>query len=133
MLQELQREVRVKERVLQQSVQALTDVVSEKESTLTQPEQVQFTEEDTQQSVTVLIHFFFRWLGTEFKNFFPHKTGSYIIRPTLLPLSPLVLLQHLSLMLISCHIQNGSLHEAEAVSVPNAATGIQEARAKDGQ
>ncbi|XP_036964704.1 Fanconi anemia group B protein [Acanthopagrus latus] len=38
-LQELQREVRVKERVLQQSVQALTDVVSEKESTLTQPEQ----------------------------------------------------------------------------------------------
>ncbi|XP_070771337.1 Fanconi anemia group B protein [Enoplosus armatus] len=38
-LQELQREVRVKERVLQQSVQALTDVVSEREPTLTQPEQ----------------------------------------------------------------------------------------------
>ncbi|XP_041806527.1 Fanconi anemia group B protein [Chelmon rostratus] len=38
-LQELQREVRVKERVLQQSVQALTDVVSERETALTQPEQ----------------------------------------------------------------------------------------------
>ncbi|XP_044072151.1 Fanconi anemia group B protein [Siniperca chuatsi] len=38
-LQELQREVRVKERVLQQSVQALTDVVSEREPILTQPEQ----------------------------------------------------------------------------------------------
>uniref|UniRef100_A0A671WJ22 FA complementation group B n=1 Tax=Sparus aurata TaxID=8175 RepID=A0A671WJ22_SPAAU len=48
-LQELEREVRVKERVLQQSVQALTDVVSEKESTLKQPEQVLFTKEDIQQ------------------------------------------------------------------------------------
>ncbi|CAK6953981.1 Fanconi anemia group B protein [Scomber scombrus] len=38
-LQELQREVRVKEKVLQQSVQALTDVVSEREMILTQPEQ----------------------------------------------------------------------------------------------
>ncbi|XP_070832379.1 Fanconi anemia group B protein [Chaetodon trifascialis] len=38
-LQELQREVRVKERVLQQSVQALTDVVSGRETALTQPEQ----------------------------------------------------------------------------------------------
>ncbi|XP_038576560.1 Fanconi anemia group B protein isoform X1 [Micropterus salmoides] len=38
-LQELQREVRVKERVLQQSVQALTDVVSEREPIFTQPEQ----------------------------------------------------------------------------------------------
>ncbi|KAM9346826.1 Fanconi anemia group B protein [Symphorus nematophorus] len=38
-LQELQREVRVKERVLRQSVQALTDVVSERETTVTQPEQ----------------------------------------------------------------------------------------------
>ncbi|TKS67136.1 Fanconi anemia group B protein [Collichthys lucidus] len=38
-LQELQREVRVKERVLRQSVQTLTDVVSDREPTLTQPEQ----------------------------------------------------------------------------------------------
>ncbi|XP_047456906.1 Fanconi anemia group B protein [Mugil cephalus] len=38
-LQELQREVRVKDRVLQQSVQALTDVVSEREAVLTHPEQ----------------------------------------------------------------------------------------------
>ncbi len=44
MLQELQREVKVKESVLQQSVQALNDVVSERESTLTQPEQVLLTE-----------------------------------------------------------------------------------------
>uniref|UniRef100_A0A671WC11 FA complementation group B n=1 Tax=Sparus aurata TaxID=8175 RepID=A0A671WC11_SPAAU len=58
-LQELEREVRVKERVLQQSVQALTDVVSEKESTLKQPEQVLFTKEDIQQPVTVLRRFFF--------------------------------------------------------------------------
>ncbi|KAM3862008.1 Fanconi anemia group B protein [Diretmus argenteus] len=39
MLQELQREVRVKERVLLQAVQALTDVVSEREPVLTQNEQ----------------------------------------------------------------------------------------------
>ncbi|KAF1382626.1 hypothetical protein PFLUV_G00145730 [Perca fluviatilis] len=38
-LQELQREVRVKDRVLQQSVRALTDVVSESETILTQHEQ----------------------------------------------------------------------------------------------
>ncbi|XP_070694370.1 Fanconi anemia group B protein [Pempheris klunzingeri] len=38
-LQELQREVRVKERVLHQSVQALTDVVSQRKPILTQPEQ----------------------------------------------------------------------------------------------
>ncbi|KAA8588072.1 hypothetical protein FQN60_001266, partial [Etheostoma spectabile] len=38
-LQELQREVRVKDRVLQQSVRALTDVVSERETILTQHEQ----------------------------------------------------------------------------------------------
>ncbi|KAK1902692.1 Fanconi anemia group B protein [Dissostichus eleginoides] len=38
-LQDLQRELRVKDRVLQQSVQALTDVVSERETILTQPEQ----------------------------------------------------------------------------------------------
>uniref|UniRef100_A0A3Q1II82 FA complementation group B n=1 Tax=Anabas testudineus TaxID=64144 RepID=A0A3Q1II82_ANATE len=38
-LQELQRDVRLKDRVLQQSVQALTDVVSEREPILTQPEQ----------------------------------------------------------------------------------------------
>ncbi|XP_067459802.1 Fanconi anemia group B protein isoform X1 [Thunnus thynnus] len=38
-LQELQGEVRVKERVLQQSVRALTDVVSEREMILTQHEQ----------------------------------------------------------------------------------------------
>ncbi|KAG7227656.1 hypothetical protein INR49_029417, partial [Caranx melampygus] len=39
MLQELQREVRVKERVVQQSVQALTDVITGREPVLTQPEQ----------------------------------------------------------------------------------------------
>uniref|UniRef100_A0A673ASC8 FA complementation group B n=1 Tax=Sphaeramia orbicularis TaxID=375764 RepID=A0A673ASC8_9TELE len=39
-LQELQRELRVKERVLQQSLQALTDVVSEREPIITQHEQV---------------------------------------------------------------------------------------------
>ncbi|XP_056244727.1 Fanconi anemia group B protein [Seriola aureovittata] len=39
MLQELQREVRVKERVVQQSVQALTDAVSEREPILAEPEQ----------------------------------------------------------------------------------------------
>ncbi|XP_050926987.1 LOW QUALITY PROTEIN: Fanconi anemia group B protein [Lates calcarifer] len=38
-LQELQREMRVKERVVQQSIQALTDVVSERKPVLTQPEQ----------------------------------------------------------------------------------------------
>lgn len=38
-LQELQREVRVKDRVLQQAVKALTDVVSEREPVLTHPEQ----------------------------------------------------------------------------------------------
>ncbi|XP_063743958.1 Fanconi anemia group B protein isoform X2 [Eleginops maclovinus] len=38
-LQDLQRELTVKDRVLQQSVQALTDVVSERETILTQPEQ----------------------------------------------------------------------------------------------
>ncbi|KAF3694790.1 Fanconi anemia group B protein [Channa argus] len=38
-LQELQREVRVKERVVQESVQALTDVVSGRETVLSQPEQ----------------------------------------------------------------------------------------------
>ncbi|XP_071331643.1 Fanconi anemia group B protein [Trachinotus anak] len=38
-LQQLQREVRVKERVVQQSVQSLTDVISDKEPILTQPEQ----------------------------------------------------------------------------------------------
>ncbi|XP_049904505.1 Fanconi anemia group B protein [Epinephelus moara] len=38
-LQELQREVRMKDRVLQQSVRALTDVVSERETVLTQHEQ----------------------------------------------------------------------------------------------
>ncbi|XP_029980685.1 Fanconi anemia group B protein [Sphaeramia orbicularis] len=38
-LQELQRELRVKERVLQQSLQALTDVVSEREPIITQHEQ----------------------------------------------------------------------------------------------
>nr|XP_046260532.1 Fanconi anemia group B protein [Scatophagus argus] len=38
-LQELQREMRVKERVLQQSVNALTDAISERDPTLTQPEQ----------------------------------------------------------------------------------------------
>ncbi|KAI4806031.1 hypothetical protein KUCAC02_010622 [Chaenocephalus aceratus] len=38
-LQDLQRELRVKDRVLQQSVQALTNVVSERETILTQPEQ----------------------------------------------------------------------------------------------
>ncbi|XP_069010055.1 Fanconi anemia group B protein [Embiotoca jacksoni] len=38
-LQELQREVRVKDRVLQQSVRALADVVSDRESVLTQHEQ----------------------------------------------------------------------------------------------
>lgn len=43
-LQELQREVRVKEKVLRQSVQALTDVVSERETILTQPEQVLYME-----------------------------------------------------------------------------------------
>lgn len=40
MLQELQREVTVKESVLRQSVKALTDVVSEREPVLTQHEQV---------------------------------------------------------------------------------------------
>ncbi|XP_061925104.1 Fanconi anemia group B protein isoform X1 [Entelurus aequoreus] len=38
-LQDLQREVRVKERVVQQSVQTLTDVVHRREPCLTQPEQ----------------------------------------------------------------------------------------------
>ncbi|XP_037645377.1 Fanconi anemia group B protein [Sebastes umbrosus] len=38
-LQELQREERVKDRVLQQSVRALNDVVSERETVLTKPEQ----------------------------------------------------------------------------------------------
>ncbi|KAG7503036.1 hypothetical protein JOB18_030997 [Solea senegalensis] len=38
-LQELQGEVRVKQRVIQQSVQALTDVVSDRETVLTQPVQ----------------------------------------------------------------------------------------------
>uniref|UniRef100_A0A673ASB2 FA complementation group B n=1 Tax=Sphaeramia orbicularis TaxID=375764 RepID=A0A673ASB2_9TELE len=41
-LQELQRELRVKERVLQQSLQALTDVVSEREPIITQHEQVRY-------------------------------------------------------------------------------------------
>lgn len=40
MLQELQREVTVKESVLRQSVKALIDVVSEREPVLTQHEQV---------------------------------------------------------------------------------------------
>lgn len=40
MLQDLQRDVRVKERVLRQSVQALTDLVSGREHILTQTEQV---------------------------------------------------------------------------------------------
>uniref|UniRef100_A0A3Q1B6Q7 FA complementation group B n=1 Tax=Amphiprion ocellaris TaxID=80972 RepID=A0A3Q1B6Q7_AMPOC len=39
-LQELQREVRVKDRILQQSVQVLSDVVSGRETVLTQHEQV---------------------------------------------------------------------------------------------
>ncbi|KAK2839869.1 hypothetical protein Q5P01_013609 [Channa striata] len=38
-LQELQREVKVKERVVQESVQALTNVVSGRETVITQPEQ----------------------------------------------------------------------------------------------
>lgn len=41
-LQDLQREVRVKERVLQQSVQTLIDVVSGRDPSLSQPEQVHF-------------------------------------------------------------------------------------------
>uniref|UniRef100_H3C6V1 FA complementation group B n=1 Tax=Tetraodon nigroviridis TaxID=99883 RepID=H3C6V1_TETNG len=44
-LQELQREAREKQRVLQRSVQALTDVLSDREPSLAQPEQVPFTQE----------------------------------------------------------------------------------------
>jgi hypothetical protein len=40
LLQDLQSDVRVKERVLRQSVQALTDLVSGREHILTQTEQV---------------------------------------------------------------------------------------------
>lgn len=42
-LQELQRELGEKERVLQHSVKALTDVLSNRDASLTQPEQVPFT------------------------------------------------------------------------------------------
>lgn len=45
-LQELQRELREKERVLQHSVQALTAVLSNREAPPTQPEQVPFTYEN---------------------------------------------------------------------------------------
>lgn len=45
-VQELQREAREKTRVLQHSVQALTDVLSDREPSLTQPEQVPFMYEN---------------------------------------------------------------------------------------
>ncbi|TNN51872.1 hypothetical protein EYF80_037898 [Liparis tanakae] len=44
-LHELQSEMRVKGRVVQQAVQALTDAVSDRETALTRHEQVQYTQQ----------------------------------------------------------------------------------------